>query len=214
MIVMKTSKKTCLIITAYIEGTIRDILDPAEIDGSFVICADAGYARAVSENIRPDLIMGDFDSLSIDLPDDIPTVTFPSRKDYTDTGLALKYALDHGYTQVIISGGIGGRLDHTLSNIQDIAGFTEKGLDITMKDDKNIFTVLKEGEHHIPAQGDSHLSVFAYTEEACVSISGVSYPLDRHTLTTTYPLGVSNEFTDKEAVLTVHSGTVMMMLCK
>ena len=205
---------TCLIITAYIEGIIRDFVSPSELASSFVICADAGYDNALREDIRPDIIMGDFDSLNGSLPDDIPTFTFPSRKDYTDTGLALKYALDHGFTNVIIAGGIGGRLDHTLSNIQDIAGFTEKGLAITMKDDGNLFTILTEGEHHISAQEGRHLSVFAYTKETCVSISGVSYPLSCHTLTNTYPLGVSNEFTEKAAVLTVHSGMVMLMLCK
>ena len=126
--------KECIIITAYIEGSVAEILtkkktlsnslcrlneQDAKInaetvcDDYFIICADAGYDRALNEGIRPDIIMGDFDSLDGTLPQDIETFTFPSRKDYTDTGLALKYALDNGYKKVTIIGGIGGRLDST-----------------------------------------------------------------------------------------------------
>lgn len=204
--------KDCIIVTGYIEGKIRNIIDGDIISGSFVIAADAGYDKITDEGIRPDLIMGDFDSLKGSLPDDIEIISFPSHKDYTDTGLALKYALDHGFERVHIIGGIGGRLDHTISNIQDIAGFHSKGLDIIMEDERNLFRILGKGEYSIP-RTDRKLSFFAYGSQATISIKGVEYPLDHHTLTNTYPLGVSNEFTSEYADMTVHDGTVLMLLC-
>ena len=204
--------KDCIIITGYIEGKIRNIIDPDLIDRSFVIAADAGYDKAASESIQPDLIMGDFDSLDGILPGDIEIITFPSHKDYTDTGLALKYALDQGFKTVHIIGGIGGRLDHTISNIQDIAGFFAKGLDITMKDERNLIRILRKGEYTIP-RTDRKLSFFAYGQDAEISIGGVEYPLVHHILTNTYPLGVSNEFLSESAEITVHEGMVLMLLC-
>ena len=204
--------KDCIIITGYIEGKIRNIIGSDLIDSSFVIAADAGYDKAAAESIRPDLIMGDFDSLDGSLPGDIERITFPSHKDYTDTGLALKYALDQGFKKVHIIGGIGGRLDHTISNIQDIAGFFAKGLDITMQDERNLIRILGTGDYSIP-RTDRKLSFFAYGRDAEISIRGVEYPLDHHTLTNTYPLGVSNEFTSEFAAMTVHQGMVLMLLC-
>ena len=241
--------KECIIITAYIEGSVAEILakkktfsdkffrlnEPDAVnntdtldEGCFIICADAGYDRALREGIRPDIIMGDFDSLTGSLPQDIETFTFPSRKDYTDTGLALKYALDNGYRKVTIIGGIGGRMDHTISNIQDIVGFCAKGLDITMMDARNYFTVLGPGSYIISSDqadkdnfcdisdagcSDSYFSVFAYTEKAVISESGSSYPLDHHTITNTYPLGVSNKVSADNACLTVHEGIVLFLMC-
>ena len=241
--------KECIIITAYIEGSVAEILTKKKTlsdslcrlneqgaknntetvsDDYFIICADAGYDRALNEGIRPDIIMGDFDSLDGTLPQDIETFTFPSRKDYTDTGLALKYALDNGYKKVTIIGGIGGRLDHTISNIQDIVGFYAKGLDITMMDARNTFTVLGPGSYMISndkadkentgisseaGDPDSYFSVFAYTENAVISETGSSYPLDHHTITNTYPLGVSNKISGNKACLTVHEGVVLFLMC-
>lgn len=235
--------RECIIITAYIEGSIRDILekdgsavsrvrDRADnrIANAFVICADAGYDKAKQESISPDILMGDFDSLETELPGDIKTFTFPARKDYTDTGLALKYALDNGYKNVTIVGGIGGRLDHTIANIQDIAGFYKKGLNITIMDLRNALTVLGPGEYSLQDrtqryvksvsedsirafQSDEYFSVFAYTEKAVVSIRGAAYPLDHHTIINTYPLGVSNK-TEGSTILTVHDGIILLLRCR
>ena len=133
-----------------------------------------------------------------------------------------------GYKKVTIIGGIGGRLDHTISNIQDIVGFYAKGLDITMMDARNTFTVLGPGSYMIsndkadkentgissePGDPDSYFSVFAYTENAVISETGSSYPLDHHTITNTYPLGVSNKISENKACLTVHEGVVLFLMC-
>lgn len=239
---LKNDLKNCIIVTAYIEGSIKDILssfcyytdegrlekvcpDKAGIGNtqgiadeilrdSFILCADAGYENALAEGIRPDLIMGDFDSLKGSLPDDIEIVTHPVHKDDTDTGLALRYALSKGFKNVTIVGGIGGRMDHTLANIQDIVGYTGKGLQVIMKDGRNMFTVLRDGIHTIPRFEGHCVSQFAHGGPAEVSITGVEYPLNHHTLTCDFPLGVSNEFREDTITLTVHSGTILLIISK
>ena len=84
---------TTVIITSYIEFSLNlgEYIDSDD----FIICADGGYDEAARCGIVPDLIMGDFDSLSCDLPDNIATVRFSPEKDYTDLDLALKYCKEH-----------------------------------------------------------------------------------------------------------------------
>ncbi len=112
--------KRCIIITAYINGEIREITDIKETD--YIICTDRGYELALSENIAPNVVLGDFDSSEGIIPD-IPKgkiLTFPVEKDDTDTMLALKHALPMKFDRIIIVGGLGGRLDHTVANLHSL----------------------------------------------------------------------------------------------
>ena len=106
--------KKCLIIT----GAPEDDIDYYKhyIDGRFIIGADSGYQKCVKLNIKPNLIIGDFDSST--KPDtDIETIILPVRKDDTDTLSAVKEAIKRGYNDIIILGGIGNRFDHTYNNV-------------------------------------------------------------------------------------------------
>lgn len=106
--------KKCLIIT----GAPEDDIDYYKhyIDGRFIIGADSGYQKCVKLNIKPNLIIGDFDSSK--KPDtDIETIVLPVRKDDTDTLSAVKEAIKRGYNDIIILGGIGNRFDHTYNNV-------------------------------------------------------------------------------------------------
>lgn len=209
------SKKKAVIIPSYIEGKIRNIFDDDTLENSTVICADAGFEKAAAEGITPDIIVGDFDSSAADdLPDGIPVIRVPSHKDETDFELALSTAVDMGADTVFIAGGFGGRIDHTLGNIQNIAGFLEKGIKVTMKDEQNRLFAMKKGSIVIPKAERCYLSLLAYTETAVISVSGVEYPLDHHTISIMHPLGVSNEFTSDAAELTVHEGMILVMIVR
>jgi len=85
--------------------------------GDYVIAADAGYLELVSRGITPDLVVGDFDSLG-SAPVHPNTIHSPAEKDDTDVMLAVKQGFSRGFREFIINGGLGGRLDHTLANIQ------------------------------------------------------------------------------------------------
>ena len=111
---MEKEIKKCLIIT----GAPEDDIDYYKhyIDGRFIIGADSGYKKCVKLNIKPNLIIGDFDSST--KPDtDIETIVLPVRKDDTDTLSAVKEAIKRGYNDIIILGGIGNRFDHTYNNV-------------------------------------------------------------------------------------------------
>ncbi|MDR0984564.1 MAG: thiamine diphosphokinase [Ruminococcus sp.] len=192
----------------------------------FIIACDSGLNYLIEKKIVPDLIIGDFDSLGY-VPDN--AVVLPAEKDVTDIKAAVDYALEKGFTDFEIYGGLGGeRLSHTIANIQNliflINFFAEKNLDTeakkscncTLYGDKIAITAMGKGEKYYEnfAFKNKYISVFAYTESAVVSLSGLKYELKEFTLSNSVPLGVSNEFdfvNSKSAKITVHSGIVLIV---
>ena len=203
--------KKCIIITSYIEGELRQLLSNEQ--PGFIICADGGYNHASKAGLVPDFLMGDFDSLTERIQPGVEIVTFPSEKDDTDTGLCLQAALDLGYRDILIIGGIGGRFDHAIANIQLMAGAVDQVERIAIKDKKNYCTVLKNGGLELSEKQGQHVSLFALSD-LCegVTISGAKYPLTDYTLSRTFPLGVSNEYQEDTVRISVQTGTLLIVL--
>lgn len=205
-----------IIITSYFENILN--IRKYQSCQDYVICTDGGYDIARSQNIEPDLLLGDFDSITSTLPDHIDVKRFSPEKDYTDLDLALKTASEMGASEVMIFGGIGGRLDHTVANLQLLSHYCDHFNNLTMLDGKNKCYVLSQAqkkEHRIPAEPDSYLSFFSLSETCTgLSISGVKYPLKDYTLTRTFPLAVSNEFTEKDAILSMKDGALLVIISK
>lgn len=210
-------EKKCIIIPAYIEGSIRNIVSGEELASSLVICADAGFERAAAEGIVPDILVGDLDSVdekNLIVPPEVKMITANWHKDETDFELAVDTAVSEGCSSVLIAGGFGGRIDHTLGNIQNMVDFYRHGVDISMKDERNYLTVLESGSLTLSAGRDVNLSILAHSDEAEVSVTGVEWPLEHYHMTSDRPLGVSNFVTGEKAEITVYSGTVLVMICK
>lgn len=210
-------EKKCIIIPAYIEGSIRNIVSDEELASSLVICADAGFERAAAEGIVPDILVGDLDSVdekNLIVPPEVKMITANWHKDETDFELAVDTAVSEGCSSVLIAGGFGGRIDHTLGNIQNMVDFYRHGVDISMKDERNYLTVLESGSLTLSAGRDVNLSILAHSDEAEVSVTGVEWPLTHYHMTSDRPLGVSNFVTGEKAEITVYSGTVLVMICK
>lgn len=203
----------CIIITAYHTGKIKDSYLPMPED--FIICADAGYLLASQEDITPDAVLGDFDSMDrsqVTCPD---IIRVPVEKDDTDTLLCLKYGIELGYRDFLMIGGIGGRLDHTIANIQTLLYAHNHGVLLEMADAQNTARVLSPGTYHLKEKMGYKLSLFALNE-ACTGIyyTGLKYPLQNATLTNDFPLGVSNAFVSEEAEITFATGTALLILSK
>lgn len=205
-----------VIITSYIEAP--EFLCKYTKYNNYIICADGGYDIALKHNIVPDLLIGDFDSLQGTLPEDIEKKVFPPEKDYTDLELAVRYCRTLDASHVEIAGGLGGRLDHTVANIQILSQYSDFFDSLVIRDGKNKCFILNGSETshiNIPAEDDSYLSIFSLSEECeGVTFTGVKYPLENHTLTRTFPLGVSNEFKEKSAFLSIKKGTLLVVISK
>ena len=177
-----------------------------------VIAADAGYEFLKNLGVTPHITIGDFDSLGF-VPN-AKRIVLPTVKDDTDTGFAVKWAYDQGFRRFELHGCTGGRVDHTLANVQTIANLSRLGCDVRMHGENEIYYALTSGSLCFDQTAYGTISVFAHGGVANVSIQGLEYELDRATLDPFFPLGVSNSFAARQSVITVHSGTALIVAPK
>ncbi len=181
----------------------------------FIIACDRGYTYCDRLGIRPDLIVSDFDSYRGPIDTEIPLEAFSSEKDDTDTMLAVRYAEEHGFREVLLCCALGGRLDHMIANLQTLVFARSHGLDASLySEDTEVFT-LENSEMHLSRREGRSLSVFA-ADGPCrgVSISGAKYPLLNAELLPSFPLGVSNAWAQDEAVISVREGILLVVISR
>lgn len=180
-------------------------------NGDFVIAADGGQDFLKEICVTPDLAVGDFDS-SESIPEDCLVVKFNIEKDETDTAIAVNEGLARGYRRFEIYGGLGGRLDHSLANIQLICELSTRGCKAKLIGNKMTVTAVTDGELKLPARKEGTVSVFSHSDVSSgVTIKGLKYSLTDATLTNMTALGVSNEFTGKPAEIAVNTGTLLII---
>lgn len=175
-----------------------------------VIAADSGIINAQKFNIKPDYIIGDFDSLGY-TPSDSNTIIHPIEKDDTDTMLAVKLGLEKGYKNFRIFGGIGGRLDHTYANIQTASYVSENGGNAIFYGSNENLTVLKNNKITFDKENKGNISVFALEECHNVNIKGTYYELNKGNLSINFPLGTSNKFNNNKATISVENGKLLII---
>ncbi len=182
-------------------------------DTDFLIAADGGYKYCLDFNLTPDLIIGDFDSYSGSLPNDIEIVKLPTKKDDTDLIFAAKCGIDRGFTSFLILGGYGSRPDHNFALYQTMHFIKTKVLNSTcVARGKGFeaYIICNESKEFLFKYA-RYLSVFALGGDAeGVTIVGAEYPLDNAVLSPMFPLGVSNACCDK-CTVSVKSGSLLIM---
>ncbi|MEG2173866.1 MAG: thiamine diphosphokinase [Oscillospiraceae bacterium] len=190
----------------------RSCADFIALPGDFVICCDDGLSAARQIGLTPDLLIGDFDSLTGPLPPEIETLRFPVEKDDTDSMLAVREGLRRGYRDFILLFSLGGRLDHTIANVQTLAFLLCHGASGRLVGPRDEVFLLHNTSVHLPRRTTHTLSLFAWNGAALgVTLRGVQYPLTDHTLTSDFPLGVGNSIIEEEAILSVTDGTLLVI---
>lgn len=176
-----------------------------------LIAADGGYKYLKDLNLRPDLLVADFDSLTVSAPEDIPVMRFKSEKDDTDMGLSISEGIRRGYTEFLIYGGTGGRADHTFANYQALISLARQGLRGCLIGQSSMTTAICNTSLSLKPLASGTVSVFsADTRCEGVSIKGLKYEVDSAPLTNDFPLGVSNELIGKPACISVEKGTLLI----
>jgi thiamine pyrophosphokinase len=182
---------------------------PEKQAGDLVIAADAGYRNL--GGVSPDYVVGDFDSLGY-VPEGERVLRHPPEKDDTDTMLAAKLGLSLGYRAFVLLGGLGGRLDHTLANIQTLAYLRGRGAKACLAQEGETVTLIENETLRFRAGLSGNVSVFAYGASARgVYERGLRYPLTDAHLTDDFPLGVSNAFTGAPASVSVSDGRLLVI---
>lgn len=200
----------CYIVGAG-EFTARG-LHPGESD--YVIAADGGLRALEGIGLKPNILIGDLDSLGVHpLPEDVPVEKHPVEKDDTDTGIALAQGYALGYREFALYGCAGGRVDHLLANFQSMCRYSKLGARVRLIAPEYDAYVLTNAGIQLPQRPEgTTVSVFCLTERAeGVTLRGLYYPLDNAVLTSDYPLGVSNQHTAEAAEISVKKGTLLII---
>ena len=177
------------------------------------IAADQGYHTAKALGERIDLLLGDFDSIgSVPRDEGVEIRQVPAEKDYTDTQLAVEIALERGAEDIVIIGGLSGRLDHTLSTLAILEDLNTRGVYCTVTDGQNRARYMKSTSTLIARSPYKYLSLIAADEVVKgVDIEGCKYPLKKATLRRSHQFAVSNEITGNVAFISVKKGGVFII---
>ena len=175
-----------------------------------VIAADGGLAHVQRLQIKPNIILGDFDSLGY-TPEGAEV--FPVEKDDTDSMLAIKKGLELGCRRFDLYGALdGARVDHTMANFQAMAFLAQRGCRGYLMGCRQIATAIHNASITLPAEFTGYLSVFCLGADAeGVCIRGAQYEVENITLTSGFPLGVSNRFVGRRSTISVENGTLLLI---
>lgn len=199
-------------------GELRDInlLKKLSNEVDFVLAADGGTNHCIRAGILPDLIIGDLDSIDLEVLDKIKKLKidilkYPSKKNATDTEICLDYLIENKYKEIILLGSLGRRIDHTLANIFLLEYLLDKNIAGRLVDDKNTIYLVEDKKTF--KNDRKYISVIPLSDEGIeVSLEGLEYPLDHKFINRGSSLGVSNEFKDSLGIVNIHKGRALVIL--
>ena len=178
-----------------------------------IIAADGGFLNAKRLGVTPNILLGDFDSIKEkDIPESVQLLRVPAEKDFTDTQLAVDTALKNGANEIVIVGGLDGRLDHTLSNLGILEDLSAKRVFAVILDGKNRIRYINATSTLVARSGYRYLSLLCLSDKAKgVSVEGCKYPLKNATLERKFQYAVSNEIEGNCALISVRKGGIYVL---
>lgn len=186
-------------------------LDFTPTTDDFVIAADAGIRYLKQRGLTANLVIGDFDSFN-DIPAHPNTKELNPEKDDTDMFAAVREGIKAGYSFFHIYCGMGGRIDHTIANMQILAYLSQNDMQGFLFGKDSVITAITNRNISFDKVPSGYISVFSYTEKSeGVNLQNLKYELNNAVLTNTFPLGVSNEFIGKESSISVSDGTLLIV---
>ncbi len=182
-----------------------------------IYCADRGAQWVYQAGLKPDLVVGDMDSVDPAIcdkleADGVRILRYPVEKDLTDTQIAVETAISDGARAITLLGALGGRVDHTLANIGLMMTYHRRGVRIAIMDNN---TAMFVGERIITfrAINGSTVSLFAMEEGVRVLRSeGLYYPLNDVIVPMDATLCVSNQMTSDRVMLDVRDGALLVVV--
>lgn len=177
------------------------------------LAADCGLRNALALGETPAIVLGDFDSFDAErIPPKAEKIQVPAEKDFTDTQLAVDTALKKGASEIILVGGLSGRLDHTLSNLAVLEDLSQKKIPAVITDGNNRVRYLHATSTLIPKSSFRYLSLLCLSEQARgVVVEGCKYPLKNATLNRNFQYAVSNEIVGNCAFVSVRKGGLYLI---
>ena len=188
-------------------------------DSDYIICADGGADYIADTSIKPDLLIGDFDSIDKDTfrkmeRDKVTIKKFPIKKDYTDTELAINILIEKGAEEIIFMGATGSRLDHSLANIHLLYKLYKMNIKGTIVDENNkIF--IGYGDIVIEKEENTYVSIIPMWERgSIVTLKGFQYETDRKKFEFSSSYGISNRIVKDIGEIKIGSGECIIVISK
>ncbi|MCD7807089.1 MAG: thiamine diphosphokinase [Lachnospiraceae bacterium] len=210
---------SCFIIGAG-DLTVGSI--PYHKEKDYVIAADGGLLYCGILGIEPNLVIGDFDSLDEELTGAVEELErtapervrrLPKEKDDTDMMAAVREGLALGYRRFYMYAACGGRLEHTLANIQIMKYLKNRNAEGFICDGGSMYLLVQEEEIALKETLEGYINIFCMGDEALgVTVQNLKYEMKDVDLTDDFPLGISNEFIGKPATISVKQGTLLVMI--
>lgn len=202
---------TVLVVTGGdpVPSEVGDALPAADL----VVAADSGLDHARALGLKPDIVVGDFDSVTTEALEafDGPLERHPVHKDATDLELALRLAVTRRPNRIVVVGGHGGRLDHFLANALVLTTVPD-GIDVEWRAGQATIHLVRKAISIIGIPG-SHVSLVPVGGDACgVRTSGLKWQLAGEDLPSGGTRGVSNRFEESEATISLDSGALLVVL--
>ena len=201
----------------------KNFLEKLNLKNKFnnIIASDKGLEALDKCNIKPNYIIGDFDSLNEKVlnkyinDETVKIIKLNPEKDYTDTHMALKLAIELKSTDITIIGAIGSRLDHTLANINILKEALEKKVACRILNENNNITLINKNITIKKEEEYPYISLIPLTTNVTgVTLNGFKYPLDNATMEIGKSIGVSNEQIEDNATIKLEEGILIIIRSK
>jgi len=207
---MSAVQNRCVIIGgAGIEN--YDLIRRQLQEDDFYVFCDSGLTHLNGLRVKPNLVVGDFDSHQKPQMD-VETIILPREKDDTDTVYAVKEAIRRGFTDFLLIGVVGKRFDHSLGNISILLYLEALGLRGIIMDDYSYMQIVSR-ETVFVEDDYPYFSLLNITGKAeGITIQNAKYPLHNAQITCEYQYGISNEvLPGKTAMITVREGKLLLI---
>jgi thiamine pyrophosphokinase len=187
-----------------------DLARKAVISASIIIAADGGALSCKESEIRPDFIIGDFDSVSRELLEHFHDVEVIHLEDQysTDMEKALNFATSLSPDRLIVLSAFGKRMDHTGANLLFLTEYNEQ-IPVTIYDNYGCMRILKAGEHILNYPPGTIISFFSPYPVKNLTLKGFRYNLENQN-NDLYFVGISNVCEQTKNFIKFDSGPVFL----
>lgn len=181
-----------------------------------IICVDGAARRVLETEIKPDVLLGDLDSIDQASKTKLQAAgvsveKHPAEKDQTDTELALDYCVRAGLNEVRLFGAVGSRLDHSLANIFLFIKAKQWGLDLMLYTATGLSRLVNSNLNITGEPGDIVSLLPLSATVTGVTLTGLKYPLTNAVIQFGSTQGISNQLTANTACITVERGTLLVI---
>lgn len=185
------------------------------VDYDLIIAADGASNVLYEADIRPDILVGDFDSIEEDVlhkyeEQGVRLVRLKPEKDFSDTHIAIDTAIEEGASQIDLAGGFGGRWDHSIANLNLLYYCYEKKIGLSLISRDNYASLKGPGQYDFPHKEDFYFSFFSLFEDAVLSLENMKYELEDRLVKRGESIGLSNEYL-ADAKLRISQGSILLI---